>query len=72
MTLSLPLSSMTVADKITAMELIWEDLTRSAGDIPAPGWHADVLRARGERVRQGAEATLDWNDAKNSIRSTTG
>lgn len=64
----LPLDKMSVADKMRAMEAIWEDLTRSAGDLASPTWHNDILRARQARVDAGQSTFVDWNEAKASIR----
>lgn len=68
MELTLPLEKMTIADKLRLIEEIWDDLLRSAQDIPSPAWHADVLRAREERIQQGASQFTDWADAKRAIR----
>ena len=68
MDITLPLEQMTIADKLQAIEAIWEDLCRSAEDVPSPSWHADVLRAREGRVSEGSARYSDWRDAKQSIR----
>ncbi|MCE5325979.1 MAG: addiction module protein [Planctomycetaceae bacterium] len=62
---------MSTADKLQAMEEIWEDLLREPDKIPSPSWHGDVLRAREKRVKQGASRYLDWTEAKEIIRKRT-
>jgi hypothetical protein len=64
----LPLGRMTTADKLCALEKIWDDLRRASREIPSPAWHADVLRAREQRVRAGKSQFHDWTEAKTSIR----
>ena len=70
MDLILPLDQMTTSDKLRALEEIWEDLCRSAEELPSPSWHADVLRAREERVSDGSSRYLGWGEAKAKIRDT--
>ena len=65
---TIPLSKMTVADKLRAIEEIWDDLLRTAKEIPSPSWHGDVLRAREGRVRKGASRYGEWREAKRRIR----
>ncbi len=43
---TLPLKKMSIQDKISAMESIWEDLCQNAGDIASPEWHKDILKER--------------------------
>jgi hypothetical protein len=68
MTITLSLDTMTVADKLQVIETIWDDLIRSAEQVPSPTWHGDVLRARELRVREGKSQYSDWDDAKRRIR----
>ena len=68
MTLTLNLDTMTVADKLQAMEAIWADLLRSAEQVPSPAWHGDVLRAREARVREGKSHYTDWTEVKRRTR----
>jgi hypothetical protein len=71
MGLALRLDKMTVRDKLQALEEIWDDLCRSAKAIPSPSWHADVLRAREKRIRQGTSRFTEWTEAKQKIRRRT-
>jgi hypothetical protein len=64
----LPLDRMTTADKLRALEEIWDDLCRSPEDVPSPSWHGEVLRSREERVREGSAEFTDWSQAKQEIR----
>ena len=64
----LPLDRMTTEEKLRAMEALWADLTRNADDFESPAWHADVLREREQRVVEGKETFVDWEDAKRQLR----
>lgn len=67
---SLPLNEMTTSEKLRVLEQIWEDLCRTPESIPSPAWHADVLRAREKRTREGSAQFIDWTEAKDKIRDT--
>ena len=71
MNVELPLDQMTTEDKLRTLEVVWDDLCRSATDLPSPAWHADVLRARDERVSEGTSEYVAWEEAKRHIRDTT-
>lgn len=68
---ALPLDRMTTAEKLRALEQIWQDLCRSPDDVPSPAWHASVLTDREQRAREGAAEFVDWSDAKRQIREST-
>jgi len=67
---SLPLDEMTTAEKLRAMESIWENLTRNAEAVPSPAWHAPILHERKSRVERGEEQPVDWEEAKKRIRES--
>lgn len=64
----LPLDRMTTEEKLRAMEALWADLTRNAEDFESPAWHADVLREREQRIAEGKETFIDWEEAKRQLR----
>ena len=68
MEIELPLDKMTIADKFRTLENIWDSMKHAPMDIPVPAWHADVLKARELRVREGTSTYGDWTEAKQRIR----
>lgn len=68
MTVAIPLNKMTRAEKLRALEAIWDDLRRTPAAVPSPAWHADVLQARASRVREGRARFRAWAEAKRRIR----
>lgn len=68
MVVAIHLNKMTVSDKLRALEDIWDDLRRTPEDVPSPSWHADVIRAREKRIREGKSRFADWADAKRRIK----
>jgi len=66
--ISLPLAQMSRAEKLMALEALWEDLTRNEAEFESPGWHSEELLATEERVKSGAEKFMDWETAKKQLR----
>ncbi len=68
MSISLPLESMTLADKLEAMELLWTDISRQPEELPSPDWHKEVLNERRRMVEAGELKFLDWDTAIAELR----
>lgn len=68
MAAALPLKDMSLHEKLAAMELLWEDLSRTPGAIESPDWHKDVLDERQQRIAEGKTRYTDWETAKAEIR----
>jgi hypothetical protein len=68
MDLTLPIEQMTTAEKLRALEAIWESLCREPNDVPSPSWHADILQKRAKSVQDGSSEFTDWVEAKRNIR----
>ena len=68
MKLELPLAEMSLAEKLAAMEALWADLARHAGELASPEWHAEILKERGRCLAAGEEEVLDWEEAKRRLR----
>ena len=64
------LEEMTTEEKLKTMELLWDDLCRSAPDFSSPSWHEDVLKEREQRIRDGKEQFVDWDQAKKDLRNS--
>lgn len=67
MGITLPLNKMTTAEKLEAMESLWNDLSQNSEDFSSPEWHEDVLMKREQAVKNGEEKFSDWETAKNKI-----
>ena len=49
------------------MEALWEDL--SAKDtFESPLWHGEKLRETQERLDNGQEEVVNWEEAKNKLK----
>ena len=71
MDITLPLDKMTRAEKLRAMEALWDDLCRREEDVPVPQWHKDLLDERERLVEQGKARFIDWETAKKRISERT-
>ena len=59
------LSTLPLAQRLEAMEVLWESLSQDSAYDPSLAWHADVLAQRVHEIETG-QAT-DWADAKARI-----
>ncbi len=66
--ISLPIKEMSRAEKIMAMEALWEDLSRNEAGFESPPWHREELAATEQRVKSGEEQPVDWEQAKKQLR----
>ena len=67
----LPLSKLSVAQKLHLMETLWADLTRDEKKLKSPAWHESVLKDREEAYAAGKITVSDWEQAKKRIRKKT-
>ena len=56
-------------EKLKLMEILWAELSRDEAELESPAWHADALRETTERHARGEEVLLDWEQAKEKLRS---
>jgi hypothetical protein len=64
----LPLNEMTTAEKLSVMEVLWEDLCRRPEELPSPAWHAEVLAAREQQIRDGKTEFCDFEEVRDRLR----
>jgi putative addiction module component (TIGR02574 family) len=64
----LPLSKLSIAQKLDLMETLWADLTRDEKNLKSPTWHETVLKDRAEAYGAGKVSVADWEQAKRRIK----
>jgi putative addiction module component (TIGR02574 family) len=64
----LPLSKLSVAQKLDLMETLWADLTRDEKSLKSPAWHETVLMDREQAFAAGKVTASDWEQAKRRIK----
>jgi hypothetical protein len=63
----LPLDTMTRAEKLQAMEDLWQDLAASDDPVSGPDWHGHVLDARAQRMANGDAEYVSFDDVKQRL-----
>ena len=66
--INLPLETMSVAEKLEAIEAIWTSLCGRPDDVASPGWHEDVLAGRKKRLESGESTVSEWAEAKKRLQ----
>ena len=69
MTLS-DIQNMTVSEKISVMDALWEDFRMKADQSDISETHQALLDKRRESVQQGHAKLLDWESVKSVIGRT--
>lgn len=71
MATELQIDQMTTAEKLRAMEELWDDLRTRAEGAPIPQWHKDILEERERRIETGEAQFVDWERAKKHLTERT-
>jgi hypothetical protein len=66
--ISLPLSKMSLSQKMDVMERVWSSMVSNDSKFESPAWHLDVLKERERLVAAGKAKFSDWSEAKERIR----
>jgi len=64
----LPISDLSLAQKLDLMEALWADLSRDDKNLESPAWHKEVLEDRQKAFEAGKISASDWEEAKKRIR----
>ncbi len=56
-------------EKIKVMEFLWAELTFEEKKYYSPDWHKDALSETENRMAEGKEKIIDWNEAKQLLRN---
>ncbi len=64
----LPISRLSLAQKLDLMEALWADLSRDDKSLESPAWHKEVLEDRQRAFEAGKISASDWEEAKKRIR----
>lgn len=67
MSFDIPLDSMSVPEKLMAIETIWDSICKSPQGVPIPDWHKNELENRIKRIESGEAELLDWEDVKTQL-----
>ena len=65
---ALAIDRMTVEEKLSAMEALWDALCRDESQIPVQEWHKQLLDERQRQIDAGEAKFVNWETAKARIR----
>lgn len=71
MSTPLAIDTMTIEEKLEAMEALWNDLRRHDDAIYVHEWQKQVLDERERLVDEGKAEFIDWEQAKKDIARET-
>jgi hypothetical protein len=59
---------MSTAERLQAIEQLWEALSRSDDAVPSPSWHGDVLEDRKRRAQHGEARFLTLEQLRGRLQ----
>lgn len=62
------IQAMPRAKKLRLMEALWVELSRDDAEFESPAWHATALKETAQRLAEGREEVMDWEQAKAELR----
>jgi Putative addiction module component len=71
MSTTLELDSMSIEEKLEAMEALWADLCHHEDELPVYEWQKEILNERQKRIAEGKTRFIDWDEAKSLIDKET-
>ncbi|MFP4010420.1 MAG: addiction module protein [Spirochaetaceae bacterium] len=66
---SADIENMSREEKLRAMEVLWQEISKEDPALESPEWHGEVLEQTRSRVSAGTEQVVDWGEAKRRLRS---
>ena len=64
------IEKMSVAERLQAIDQLWDSLTHSGDEIPSPDWHRDILAERKERAQRGEAKFLTLDQLRSRLQSS--
>jgi putative addiction module component (TIGR02574 family) len=58
------IKKMTVAERLQAMEAIWDSLLYDKEEIKTPEWHQEILEDRKEKIKNGTAKFISLSELK--------
>ena len=65
---TIDLKQMSLPDKLSLMEALWDELCRREEDVPVSDWHKQILDEREQQIKEGKATFGEWEGAKERIR----
>jgi len=65
------IAKMSTAERLQAIEQLWDAICREAPEIPSPEWHRQVLEDRKARAARGEARFLTLEQLRTRLRAAT-
>jgi len=62
---------MSMAERLQALEQIWDSVCRDETTVPSPAWHGEVLHDRQTRAQRGETRFLTLDELKAKLRANS-
>ncbi len=67
---SAQIERMSIAERLQAIEQLWDSLDGVADEVPSPDWHRDVLADRKARAQSGEAKFLTLDQLRSRLRES--
>lgn len=61
---------MSLAERLRAMEQLWDAVSREAEDVASPEWHREILADRKARAERGEARFLTLAELRTRLRAS--
>jgi len=68
--MNLNIQKMTIEEKLRTTEVLWDDICRKVPDLASHQEKGDILKDREEKIKQGKDKFIDWEQAKKDIQDS--
>lgn len=58
---------MTTEEKLRGMEMLWDEISRSASDFSSPSWYESILKEKEQAFTNGSNYFINWYQGKIDI-----
>lgn len=65
------IDKLSTTERLSAMEQLWDALTRSDAHLPSPDWHGEVLAARKTAAEEGRANFLTLEQLRERLQAPT-
>ena len=72
MLVKFPIEKMSLVEKLSMMEALWENLSQDESQVESPEWHESALREAELLVKSGKAKFSSWETAKARVRRKAG
>ncbi|MEO6786621.1 MAG: addiction module protein [Chthoniobacteraceae bacterium] len=65
------IESMSVEERLQAIELLWDSISRLGDAVASPAWHGEILSARRAKVEAGEGQFLSLAEVRDRLKPSS-